>query len=128
VSAVLIVLSAEHVKHVLAVGKIVSCSMFDDIFLDVSCSMFEGVCCTAGNFRGRIYTLHLKGYTLKRIDFGGESFRGFAVIQFATQTNVASECDLVENEISTRGKLVTELHGGVRGYQPVFLSVSTLWE
>ena len=35
-----------------------------------------------------------------KIDFGGENFQGFAVTQFATPTNMASQCDLVENETS----------------------------
>jgi len=33
---------------------------------------------------------------------GGENFCRSAVTKFTTPTNVASECDLVENEISTR--------------------------
>lgn len=36
------------------------------------------------------------------IDVGGEYFHGFAVTQFTTPTKIASECNLVENEISMR--------------------------
>ena len=66
-----------------------------------------------------------------KIDFGGENFQGFAVTQFATPTNMASQCDLVENETSMQDiEWVTELHRGpgVWGYQPVFLSAPTIWE
>jgi len=49
-----------------------------------------------------------------KIDFGGENFHGFAVTQFATPANVASQCDLVENKTSMQDiERVTELHGGV---------------
>ena len=67
----------------------------------------QEVYCIACLFCGR------KLWNCLKIDFGGENFCRFAVTQFATPTNVASECDLLENETITRDiERVAELHVG----------------
>jgi len=53
----------------------------------------QEVYCIAGLFSGR---------KLWNCYFGGENFCRFAITQFATPTNVASEHDLLENETITR--------------------------